>query len=123
MITLTTPAQINSVLGGTAPVDYNKLVIGPFTLNPTTGNVGVSGSLRLTSTAVPAMDPITGSLTVDIASGVLVMSVPQLDFLRRVVLTGPQVTAVQTIITNAQNALETGIVNLGVVAGTQSSGV
>lgn len=121
MITLTTPPSINSVLGGSAPVAYQKLVVGPFTFDPVA--FAINGVMRLTSTTVPAMAPITGSLIVNISTGVLEVSVPQLDFYRRVQLTGPQITSVQTIVTNAQNALESGLVTLAVISGTQSTGV
>lgn len=121
MITLTTAHQINSVLGGSAPIAYNKLVISPFQLDPV--NSAVNGTLRLTSTSNPDMQAITGSLTINTASGVLVIQVEQLDFYRRIVLTTGQRTTVNNIIANAQNALEAGLVSLGVVAGTQAAGV
>lgn len=121
MITLTTPPDVNSVLGGNTPVSYQKLVISPFTFDPV--NFAITANVRLTSTTVPAMTPIVGLLTVNVSSGVLEMQVQQLDFYRRVQLSGGQITAVQTIVTNAQNALEAGIVSLAIVAGTQSAGV
>ena|SRR5687767_4543871 len=120
MITLTTPPQINSVLGGNAPVGYNHLVLAPFTMNPLT--LQVNGTIRLTSTSSPSMQPIMGSLTINNSSGVLTVEVPQLDFYRQLQLSGAQISAVNTIIANAQNALESGLVNLGVIAGTQSPG-
>lgn len=120
MITLTTPAQINSVLGGNAPVGYDRLVLAPFSFDPVT--LAVSGTVRLTSTAAPQMQPITGALRINASSGELVIEVAQLDFYRRVQLSGPQITAVLNIIANAQNALEAGLVSLGVVAGVQSPG-
>lgn len=120
MITLTTPAQINSVLGGNAPVGYNHLVLVPFTMDPLT--LIVTGSLRLTSTTNPEMQPISGSLRINASSGELIVQVEQLDFYRRIQLSAPQITSVRTIISNAQNALESGLVSLGVISGTQSTG-
>lgn len=120
MITLTTPPQINSVLGGNAPINYNKLVIGPFTFEPATQEV--NGNVRITSTTNPDMAAITGTLRIIVATAKLEIAVPQLDFLRRVTLTGPQNTAVQNIVRNAQDALESGLVTLGVIAGTQQTG-
>lgn len=122
MITLTTPPEINSVLGGTAPVAYNKLVLGPFTLDPVTLASGVRGTVRLTSTGSPTMQPITGNLFINASTGVLTIEVAQLDFYRQIQLSGAQLTSVQNIITNAQNSLEAGLVSLGVIAGTQSTG-
>jgi hypothetical protein len=120
MITLTTPANINSVLGGNVPVAYNRLVLSPSTMDPQT--LLITGVLKLTSSAVPTMQAITGSLTINNSSGVLEIAVQQLDFYRRIQLSGPQITSVNTIIGNAQNALESGLVSLGVIAGTQSAG-
>lgn len=120
MITLTTPPQINSVLGGNAPIGYDKLVVGPFTLNPI--SLSIQGQLRLTSTAAPDMQAIAGTLTITTASATLEIAVERLDFYRRVVLAGPQNDAVMTIIRNAQNAIENGLINLGVIQGTQALG-
>lgn len=120
MITLTTPAQINSVLGGNAPVGYNHLVLAPFTMDPLT--LLVTGTLQLTSTTNPEMQAITGSLRINASSGELVVQVAQLDFYRRIQLSAGQITSVRNIISNAQNALESGLVSLGVIAGTQSTG-
>ena len=121
MITLTTAPQINSVLGGNAPVDYNKLVLGPFTLDPVTSTV--SGTIRLTSTSVPAMQAIKGTLTITIAQGLLKIEVAQLDFYRQIQLNVNQINAVNAIIADAQNSLESGLISLGVIAGVQTAGV
>lgn len=120
MIALTSPAQINSVLGGDAPVGYDHLVLSPFTFDSSA--LTVNGTLRLTSTAAPSMQAITGRLTINGGSGVLEIEVAQLDFYRRIQLSGPQITSVTTIIRNAQNALESGLISLGVIQGTQSTG-
>lgn len=120
MITLTTPAQINSVLGGNAPVGYNHLVLAPFTMDPQT--LLVTGSLKLTSTTAPTMQAITGRLTINNSSGVLEIEVAQLDFYRRIQLAAGGIAAVNTIISNAQNALEAGLITLGVIQGVQSAG-
>ena len=122
MITLTTPPQINSILGGNAPINYDKLVIGPFTLDPVILSQGVRGTVRLTSTANPTMQPILGTLSINASTGLLTIEVGQLDFYRQLQLSGAQLTSVQTIITNAQNALESGLISLGVLSGTQSGG-
>ena len=121
MITLTTAPQINSILGGNAPVGYDKLVLGPFSLDPIASTV--SGTIRLTSSAVPAMQAIRGTLVIAIGAGLLTVEVGQLDFYRQIQLNVSQINAVNTIIANAQNALEGGLVSLGVIAGTQTTGV
>ena len=120
MITLTTPHNINSVLGGNAPIAYNRLVLAPFTMDAAANTV--SGRLRLTSITNPTMQAIYGTLNINLATGLLTIDVPQIDFLRQVTLTAPQITSVTTILANAQNGLEGGLVSLGVVAGTQSTG-
>jgi hypothetical protein len=120
MIALATPPQINSVLGGNVPVGYDKLVLSPFTLDPVAQSI--SGTLRLTSTSAPQMQPVTGWLSINVPTSELVLEVKQLDFYRRIVLSAAQNNSVLSIIANAQNALESGLVSLGVVNGTQSSG-
>jgi hypothetical protein len=120
MITLTTPASINSVLGGNVPVAYGAFVLAPFTMDAKT--LQITGIIRLTAAASPDMQPILGNLRINGSSGQLTIEVAQLDFYRQVQLSGPQITAVLTIITNAQNALEAGLVTLGVIAGAQSTG-
>ena len=120
MITLTTPAQINSVLGGTVPVAYNKLVISPLTFDAAA--LIVSAGLSLTSTTNPDMQPITGSLTINTSQGKLQIEVPQLDFYRRITLSGPQIVTLNALISSSQNSVESGLISLGVIAGTQSTG-
>lgn len=122
MITLTTPKEINSVLGGNAPVAYNKLVLGPFTMNGV--DQTIIGTLRLTSTSTPSMQPITGTVRINIPGGnELIIEVPQLDFYRRIVLTSPQATSVINQIEAAQAQIENGLISLGVIAGTRTAGV
>lgn len=120
MIVLTTPAQINSVLGGTAPVDYNKLVVSPFQMNPV--DQTISASLRLTATGNTSMQAITGTMSISVPRAELVIEVQQLDFYRRIVLNSAQNTAVLGIIETAQKGIEDGLVSLGVIAGTRSAG-
>lgn len=121
MITLTTPAAINSVLGGNVPISYDKMVISPFQFFPI--NRTVQAQVQLSATASPDMPLISGTLTINLATGSLDFQVPQLDFYRSIVLTAGQVTALQTIIDDAQNALEAGLISLVLVDGVQSTGV
>jgi hypothetical protein len=51
------------------------------------------------------------------------VEVDQLDFRRRIILTAGQVNTVQNIINAAQNSLESGLINLAIIAGAQSAGV
>jgi len=122
MITLTTPRALQIVLGGATSVNYNKLVVGPFTEDGITQKV--SATLVLTATASVLASPILGTLTIDIPGGnKLKLEVPQLDISTTITLTSPQATAIINAIESAQAALENGLITLGVVAGTRSAGV
>jgi hypothetical protein len=120
MITLTTPAQINSVLGGNAPVGYNHLVLSPITMSPFDRTL--SGALRLTSTTNPEMPVIQGSLSILLGPATMEVRVEQLDFYRKLTLSAPQIAAVQGWINTAQNNIEAGLVGVGVIQGVQSTG-
>lgn len=119
-ITLTTPAQINSVLGGNVLIDYDHVVLAPVTTNATTNTV--VATVRLTSSTAPDMDVISGSLNINAGSGVLVFTVPQLDMVRKMQLSAGQITAVLNIISDTQDALESGLISIAVVDGIQSTG-
>lgn len=120
MITLTTAPQINSILGGSAPVAYNKLVIGPFTMDPV--NQTITGQLRLTSTAVPAMQPLVGSLTISVPGANVKVEVPQLNFYRQITTSSAQNTSILGWIEAAQAQIENGLIAVGIIAGTRSTG-
>lgn len=121
MITLTTPPSINSILGGSAPVAYNKLVLGPFTMDGVTQ--AISGTLRLTSTTNPTMQPITGTLRISVPNAAVIVEVPQLDFYRQITTNSAQNTAIIAQIEAAQAQLENGLLALSVIAGTRTAGV
>lgn len=122
MVTLTTPPAINSVLGGNAPVTFDKLVLSQISFNPVSGSL--TAAIQLTSTGAPAMKAMGGSLTIDVATAILTVEVGQLDFFRQVALTGPQSTFIMdNVIRASQNTLESGLISLGVIAGIQTSGV
>jgi len=118
MITLTNPILIKNQIGGDGTVAYNKLVLLPLRMYPGQGKV--DATVELTSTANPSMPPIRGSLTID---GPLVrVEVERVNLYLGVQMSAGQQASLATIIANAQNALEAGLVNLGVVAGAQSAG-
>lgn len=119
MITLTSPASINSVLGGNVPVSYNKLIINNINLDTVTRVI--RGNLVLTSTGNPDMQPITGSLSI-VYPNFVEVSVQQLDFYRRIVLSPGQQNAVVNLVGDFQNSLEAGLISLGLISGTQSAG-
>lgn len=120
MITLSQPAEINSILGGNAPIAYNKLVIGPFTMDPVAQTI--SGTLRLTSTGNTTMQAITGRLSISVPAAEVIVEVQQLDFYRRIITNSGQNTAILNQIEAAQAQIENGLISLGVIAGTRSAG-
>jgi len=120
MITLNTPPAVTSVLGGTDTVSYDKFVLSSITYDPV--NQTVNAQVRITSTAQQDMQPITGSMSVNRATGKLEIAVQQLDFYRRVALSGAQSTALEDHIRSTQHTLENSLITLGMVAGTQSAG-
>jgi hypothetical protein len=120
MITLTDPALVKAVLGGTATVGYDKFVLNQITYD--TVAQSITSQIRITSTAQPEMQAINGRLTITCATARLEIQVDSLDFYRRIALTGPQNTSVQNQIRDAQNALESGLITLAVVAGVQTTG-
>jgi hypothetical protein len=122
MITLTNPIAVKTTLGGTTTVNYDKLVLSPFVMTPHPTNRRVAGDVKLSSTANSQKPDIIGNFKIDLATGVLEIEVERVQFYERIVLTAGQITAVQNIINNAQNALEQGLINVGVVAGIQSVG-
>ena len=122
MITLTTPRALNIVLGGNTTVSYNKLVVGPFTMNQVTQII--TATLVLTATASAQATPINGTLTINLPAGnILQLDVPQLDISTKLTLTSAQATSVVNAIEAAQAQLENGLISLGVVAGTRTAGV
>jgi len=121
MITLAAPAVINSVLGGNAPIDYGKFVLSSITYDTVAKTV--SAQIVLSSTSNPDMQAITGSMSINCTTAKLTIAVPQIDFYRQVVLTGPQNTfVVDNCIRASQNTLENGLLTLSVVAGSQATG-
>jgi len=120
MITLTTPPEINSVLGGNVPVAFDKLVVSDFRLFPPTK--AIVGNLALTSTLNPEMATMTGTMSIRPEIAILEIAIPQLDFYRRKTLTGPQNTAAMAIVEDAQDSLESGLISLGVIDGVQAPG-
>ena len=119
-ITLTTPASLNTILGGNTLVDYDHVVLSPLNFNPVENTV--SSTVRITASGDPEMDVVIGSLSINVGQGKLTFQVPQLDMVRKMQLSAPQITAIQTIMSNAQDALESGLISVGVIAGVQATG-
>ncbi len=120
MITLTTPPEVLAVLGGTTKVAYEKMVLTSIAFN--TPGLSSNCTFTLTSTSAPEMQPIKGNLQIDTGTARLTLECESLNFFRKVALTGPQNSAMQTIIRDAQDAIESGLVSLGLIDGTQQTG-
>ena len=121
MIILSIPPSINSVLGGNSPVSYDKMIISPLAMDAQ--KLVINAPIKLMSSTNPEMQEIQGDLSINTANGILNVRVPSLDFYRQTILTPNQVTAVNAIISDAQSAIEQGLITLNVVGGTQSPGV
>ena len=121
MIILTNPVLINSVLGGTDMVGYDKFVLYSITFDA--NNNSVRASIQITSTVQPEMQTITGQLIILTASNSLAIEVPQFDFYRKIALTAGQKNTLIAQVTAAQDDLESGLLTLNLLDGVQTSGV
>ena len=120
MITLTTPAQIATVLGSASKTNYDRMDVT--TINYDVLNQNISGSCRIYSSVSPSSQTVFGNYSIS-AAGQVQVSIPNLPFFASISLTAPQTTVVQGWISDAQNNVEGGLTSIGVVSGTQSSGV
>lgn len=121
MITLTTPHPITVVIGGSTQVNFDKFVLSSFTFNPI--DRVISGRIRISSTTETDMSPLQGSFSLETSGErVLEINIPQLDIQRRIILTVGQAATASGWIDDTQDTLENGLVSIGVVAGTQSTG-
>lgn len=120
MITLTLAESIKTQIGGSGSVSYERVVLSPISFDAVDRTI--SGRIRLISTSTPAAEVVRGEFQILLGPGVLTCRLDQRGVARRVELSGAQVTAAQNILNDAQNALEQGFINLGVIPGTQSTG-
>lgn len=121
MITLTTPITVLNVLGGNTTVSYEKAVLTNLVTDP----VGktINGTITLSSTSSPNMPNLLGKVEIDTVSGRAVVQSQAVQMYRQITLSGPQMSFVQGLISDYQNAIESGLVSTGFIAGTQSTGV
>jgi hypothetical protein len=123
MITLTTSKAVPIVLGGSATVNYDKLVvtsIGYDTISKT-----ISGNCKVVCTLDAAQTPYLGTYTIfpQASPATISISIPSFPFNRTVNLTAGQITAVLGWFDTVQAQIEGGFITVGEVAGTQSTGV
>lgn len=121
MITLTTTIPVRTVLGSASNTNYDRLDV--VSVNFDVINQGLSGTCQLVCSTVPSATPILGSYTIPThGSATLQMSIPNISFFATLALTTGQQTTVQSWVSNAQNTVESGLLGVGVITGTQSAG-
>ena len=119
MITLSTPPQVKTVLGGAGSVSYDKFVLTQIVYDTSLRTINGLGKLSSsTNTDVPVLDA-----RYKFAGPILEIDVERLNFLARVKMDAAAQAIVQEYITNAQNAIEQGMIALGALAGTQKNGI
>ncbi len=119
-ITLTTPPSLNNTLGGSTSVSYDHVVMSPLSFDAV--NKTISGTARITASASPKADVVTGTLRIDISKNILVFNIEQLDLIHKSELSPAQIIAVQGMLDDAQASIEAGLVSIGVIDGIQSVG-
>jgi len=123
MITLTTSINVPSELGSAATTAYNKLRIVSITADPNT--LAINALVQLLVSANAAAPIISGNLSI-ITTGptpTVSIQIPSLNFYSGFALSGASLTAVQGWINTLQNNVESGLISISMVAGTQSTGV
>ena len=123
MITLTTPIQIPSELGSAATTAYNKLRIISINADPVSLTINAQVQVMVSSNLSA---PIIGgnlSITAMGAAPIVTLQIPTINFYSSFALTGTNLTTVQGWITGLQNNIESGLVSIALVAGTQAAGV
>jgi len=123
MITLTTPPTIATQLGAASTASYAKMRVTSIMSDPVAQSV--SATIQLIDTANTNLPMLFGTLTIATQgnSPSVSISVPQLSLANNMPLNASQQSAVQGWITTLQNNIEAGLVALGMIAGTQSTGV
>ena len=121
MITLTKSVQVSSTIGSdNALVPYDRIVLQQININPV--DQLINGTVRLTASGSPEMPPIVGDLRISVPEAKLRVEVSHVGR-KSMSLTSSQNTAALKVMTDAQNALEAGLINLGVINGVQAPGV
>jgi|JI10StandDraft_1071094.scaffolds.fasta_scaffold02807_25 hypothetical protein len=119
MITLSTPPQLKTVLGGAGSTAYDKFYLSQIVYDTDRGTINGLG--KMTSTTSP--DAPVLDARYHISGGILEIDVERLNFLARVKMNAGALAAVAAMIAAAQSALEQGMIDLGALSGTQKAGV
>lgn len=123
MITLTNPKVVNTVLGGTATVNYDKLVVTQVSYDTIAKQI--TGTARVTCTADAAQIPLIGSFSIlpQNSPATITLTIQGFPFNRTLNLTGAQQTAVLGWFDTNQAQIENGFISVVMAAGTQATGV
>ncbi len=117
-ITLTTPIQQLSILGGTATTSYDTVRVVGINLDTVT-NV-ITAQVQIVSSAVPSAPALEGRYVVSPGTLAATLSVETLRFQQSKVLSGAQASAVATTVLGIKNQVEQSAITFGLIAGTQN---
>jgi hypothetical protein len=120
VITLTNPIPVVLALGGNTNALYNITVLAPLTADVVRQTC--AGTVRITSSANPEMQPVLGSLVIDTNAATVQLRIDKFDYDRTITLNASGITYVRNAMATFQQALETGLVNIGMVTGVASAG-
>ena len=116
-ITLTTPIQQLSILGGTATTSYDTVRVTVISID-TTSNI-ITARIQILSSAVPSAPSLDGTYTVDPGTLRATLEVGTLRFQQSKTLTGAQAGAVATTVLGIKDQVETSAITFGLVAGAK----
>jgi len=118
MITLTNSIDLLAVLGGTATVGYESVVLLSLNVNTAIDSANGLVELRSSTTNRP---PIQGNLQIRTnADPSIVLEFPELGFFKKLGLSAAQASTVSNIFQTLKSDVESGLVSLGLVDGVQS---
>lgn len=123
MITLTTPKVVNSVLGGSTTVNYDKVVVTQLSYDII--NKRIDGQVKIVCSTDSSQTPITGVVQIypNGSPQIATVTFPNLPFTKTVGLNGAQITSVLGWFDTVQAQVESGLISVVIVAGVQSTGV
>jgi hypothetical protein len=120
LIILTNPIQVKSSLGGSATVGYDKMVVFNITADPVS-NI-INAQVKLVVSTDSTQPPLLGSLVINPGQSICILTIDRVDFFRTFNIAS-SVSVVSGWVTSLQNNIETGLVSIAAVTGTQSGGI
>lgn len=121
MITLTNPIKIIDSIGGTATLNYDTLRIMNIVADPVSQSINATVQIRASSNANAPL--IIGSLALITQGNPLgTLTIPNLGIFITINIS-TDVSTIQGWITTLQNNIESGLVSIGTITGTQSTGI